>query len=89
MHLKLLSDRDTRAIDALIDSYGGAKVISEKITAMREYEARKKISAEKGFGDLLQKAEQQAATFPKVEDFIAKEGIKTSRAGICTTQVSG
>ncbi|MBU8934879.1 MAG: hypothetical protein KOO62_12905 [candidate division Zixibacteria bacterium] len=89
MHFKLLSDRDTRAIDALIDSYGGAKAIGEKITAARDYETRKKIAAEKGFGDMLQKAEQQAATFPKIEDFIAKEGIKFGKPGICTTQVSG
>ncbi|RKX27099.1 MAG: hypothetical protein DRP47_07105 [Candidatus Zixiibacteriota bacterium] len=89
MHFKLLRERDTKAIDALIDSYGGAKAINEKIALTREYETRKKIAAEKGFGEMLQQAEKRAATFPKVDDFIAAENIKSDKPGICTTQVSG
>jgi len=30
MHFKFLSNRDLKAMDALLDSYGGAKAISEK-----------------------------------------------------------
>ena len=42
MHFELLSDRDLRAMDALLDSYGGAKEISEKIESMRDYETWKR-----------------------------------------------
>jgi len=89
MHYKLLSDKDMKQIDALIESHGGAAAINRKIEEMRRYETRKKIAAEKGFGDMLDKAEAYAKEFPKVEDFIAQEGIKTDKKGICTTQVSG
>lgn len=89
MHFKLLSDKDMKAIDGLIESYGGAAAINQKIEKMRQYENRKKIAGEKGFGDMLDKAEKYAREFPKVEDFIAKEGIKTDKKGVCTTQVSG
>ena len=34
----------------LINDYGGAKVINDKINAMRDYETRKKIAGEKGYG---------------------------------------
>ncbi|MFH1373098.1 MAG: hypothetical protein ABII79_04820 [bacterium] len=89
MHFKLLSDRDTRAIDALINAYSGAKAIGEKITAMRDYQNRKKIAADKGYADMLDQAEKYAKDFPKVEAFVAAEGIKTTKKGVCTTQVSG
>lgn len=89
MHFKLLSDKDMKAIDGLIESYGGAAAINQKIEDMRQYETRKKIAGEKGFGDMLGKAEKYAQDFPKVEDFIAREGIKTDKKGVCTTQVSG
>jgi hypothetical protein len=89
MHYKLLSDKDMRAIDALIESHGGAAAINQKIEEMRQYDTRKKIAGEKGFGDMLNKAENHAKEFPKVEDFIAKEGIKSDKKGVCTTQVSG
>jgi len=89
MHIKLLSARDLKAMDALLDSYGGAEAISQKIDDMRNYRVRKKISEEKGFGDLLEKAELHAQRFAKVEDFIQKEGITFTKKGTCTTQVSG
>lgn len=89
MHFKLLSDRDTKAIDALIDAYGGPKTIGDKISAMRDYETRKQTAGDKGFGDMLEKAEEYARQFPKVEDFVEQEGIATDKKGICTTQVSG
>ncbi|MFH2049609.1 MAG: hypothetical protein ABIJ12_09195, partial [bacterium] len=89
MHFKLLSDKDLKAIDNLIEAYGGAKAINDKIIAMQNYETRKKIAGAKGFGGLLEKAEGYIKDFPKVEDFITKENIKVTKPGVCTTQVSG
>lgn len=89
MYYDLLTDRDKKAIDALIDAYGGAKAINDKIVAMQDYQARKKIATDKGFGDTLDKAEKYVASFPKVEDFIEKEKIEVTKPGLCTTQVSG
>ncbi|TET69273.1 MAG: hypothetical protein E3J44_08400 [Candidatus Aminicenantes bacterium] len=89
MHFKLLSDKDLKAIDALLDSYGGAKEISEKIESMRDYETRKRIAGEKEFGEMLEKAVGYTKNFAKVEDFVEKNGIAVTKPGICTTQVSG
>lgn len=89
MHFKLLTDSDLKAMDALRDSYGGAKEINRKIEAMRDYEQRKQIAAEKGFGERLEKAEEYVKDFAKVEDFIEKNNITVTKKGICTTQVSG
>lgn len=89
MHFKLLRDKDTKAMDALIDSYGGAKKISRTIEEKRDYTTRKKIAEEKGFGETLAKAEEYAKRFAKVEDFIAANNIKFTKDGVCTTQVSG
>jgi hypothetical protein len=89
MHFKLLSNKDLKAMDALLDSYGGAKEISEKIESMRDYETRKRIAGEKEFGEMLEKAEGYIKNFDKVEDFVAKNGITVTKQGICTTQVSG
>ncbi len=89
MHFKLLGNKDLKTMDALIDSYGGAKEISKKIESMGNYETRKRIVGEKGFGEMLEKAEEYAKNFAKVEDFVEKNGITVTRQGICTTQVSG
>ena len=89
MHFKLLSDKDLKAMDTLLDSYGGAKEISEKIDSMRDYETRKRIAGEKEFGEMLEKAEEYTKNFAKVEDFLEKNGIAVTKPGICTTQVSG
>ncbi len=89
MDFDLLTNNDQKAIDNLIDAYGGAKAINENIEKIRKYESRKKIAGDKGFGEMLEKAEKYVKDFPKVEDFIAKENIKTTKAGVCTTQVSG
>ena len=89
MHYKLLSDRDLKAMDALLASYGGPKAIAAKIEAMKDYGARKKVAAEKGFGGLLETAERDVRKFAKVEDFVKAENIAVSKKGVCTTQVSG
>ena len=89
MHFKFFSDKDIKAMDALRDSYGGAEEISKKIESMREYETRKRIAGEKGYGEMLEKAEVYVKNFAKVEDFVENNGISVSKQGICTTQVSG
>jgi len=89
MHFDLLSKKDETAIDALIKAYGGPQEICNQIATRRKYDVRKKIVAEKGFGEMLDKAEKHAGTFAKVEDFISSEGIKFTKKGVCTTQVSG
>jgi len=89
MFFNLLSSNDMKAIDALIDSYDGPKSINDRINEKRVYETRKTIAGGKGFGDMLEKAESLVKDFPNVEDFIAKENLKVTKKGICTTQVSG
>jgi hypothetical protein len=89
MHYKLLSNKDLKAMDALMESYGGAKEIAQKIESIKNYNARKMIAEGKGFGDLLGKAEKYIQKFSKVEDFIEANQLTFSREGICTTQVSG
>jgi hypothetical protein len=89
MHFDLLSERDRKAIDALIDSYGGSKEISQQIESMREYENRKEKAGETDFGDVLEKAERYARSFAKVEDFIENNAISVTKQGVCTTQGSG
>lgn len=76
-------------MDALLDSYGGAKAISEKIESMKDYNTRKKVAEEKGFGDLLQKSEKYVQKFAKVEDYVEANQLTFHKKGICTTQVSG
>ncbi len=89
LHFPFLSKKDMEQIDALKESYGGASAIEESIRKMREYPARKKVAEEKGFGEMLEKAEEYAKVFPKVDDFIEKENISFTKPGIATTQVSG
>jgi len=89
MHFPFLSPKDLKAIEALRESYGGGAEISRNIKALGLYEGRKKTAGNKGWGEMLEQAESAAKRLPKVEDFIAKEGIRPTREGICTTQVSG
>jgi hypothetical protein len=89
MHFKFLSNRDIKAMDALLESYGGAKEISGKIESMRDYNTRKMIAEGKGFGDLLEKSEKYVQKFAKVEDHIEANQLTFTKKGICVTQVSG
>ncbi len=89
MHFNLLSDRDLKAIDALLDSYGGPKEISQKIESMRDYPTRKKIAGDKGYGATLEQAEEYVKSFAKVEDFIERNNLQLDKKGTCTAQVSG
>ncbi|MCK4765152.1 MAG: hypothetical protein KAW12_23335 [Candidatus Aminicenantes bacterium] len=89
LHYDFLSKKDMKQIDALKEAYGGAAEISKTIEKMRSYEERKKAAAEKGFGEIVSKAEEYVKSFPKVEDFLEKKDIKFDKPGIATTQVSG
>ncbi|MGB7295926.1 MAG: hypothetical protein WBC70_10090 [Candidatus Aminicenantales bacterium] len=89
MHFNLLSPKDLKAMEALRNSYGGGREISRQIESLRNYQARKKIAGEKGWGEMLEKAEGYVKSFAKVEDFIEKNGIRWTKKGICTAQVSG
>ncbi len=89
LHFKLFSQKEMKQMDALKESYGGAAEIMKSITKIRNYEERKKVAAQKGFGDLLEKAEQYAKSFAKMEDFREKEKTEVTKKGVATTQVSG
>ncbi len=90
MHYKLLSDADMKAMDALKEFHGGAKEISETIRKMRDFETRKKILVEKGYGKMIEEAKQLVKKFPKVTDYERKNNISyNDNFGIATAQVSG
>ena len=89
LHFAFFNDKELKQMDALKESYGGASGIMKSIEKMRSYETRKKTAEEKGFGEMLEKAEKYAKSFAKVEDFIEKENIRFTREGVATTQVSG
>ena len=90
MKFKLLSDGDMKAIDALKEHHGGAKKIDKTIQEMRDFEARKKILAEKGYGEMIVEAQELVKKFPKVGDFEKDNNITyNSNLGVATCQVSG
>ena len=89
LHYSFLSEKDSQQMDALKESYGGASEIIKTIKNLREYPKRKQITEEKGFGEMLEQAENYAKSFPKVEDFIEREGLQLTKPGKATTQVSG
>ena len=89
LHYDLFSQKELKQMDALKESYGGASEIMKSIDKMRSYDQRKKVAGEKGFGEILEKAENYAKSFAKVEDFIEKENISFTKGGVATTQVSG
>ncbi len=89
LHYALLSKKDMKQMDALKESYGGAVEISKAIEKMRGYEVRKKAAGEKGFGDMLARAEEYAGSLARLDDFIQQKNIKFTNPGTTTTQVSG
>ncbi len=90
MKYKLLSDSDIKAIDALKEFYGGADEINQTIKKMRDFETRKKILVEKGFGEMIADAEELIKKFPKIDDFTNEINPQyNSNYGIATSQVSG
>ncbi len=90
MKYPLLRDEDKKAINALKESYGGAKKISQMVRKMRNYEKRKEILGEKGFGEMTEKAEEMVSQFPRLKSFEEGEDISyNDKLGIVITQVSG
>jgi len=90
MEFELLSNADMKVMDALKEYHGGAKSIIEIIKKMRDFETRKEILAEKGFGKMIEEAEQLVKEFAKVSDFENENNISyNSNFGIATAQVSG
>jgi len=90
MYFKLLSDADMKAMDALKEFHGGAKEINATIEKMRDFNVRKKILAEKGYGKMIEEAEELVKKFPKITDFIKGNNISfNDKFGVATAQVSG
>ncbi len=90
MHFKLLSNEDMKAIDTLKEFHGGANHIVKTIKGMRDFENRKKILANKGFGKMIEEAEELVKKFPKITDFEKENNISYhDKMGIATSQVSG
>jgi len=90
MHFKLLSMDDQKAIDALKAFHGGASEIMKTMNQMRNYETRKKILAEKGFGKMIEQAEQLVKKFGKLPEFEKAANISyNDNLGVATSQVSG
>jgi hypothetical protein len=90
MKFKLLSEEDIKAMDALLEYHGGARLINQTIEQMRDFDTRKKVLAEKGYGDMIADAEELAKKIPKVGDFEKENQISyNDKFGVATSQVSG
>ena len=90
MFFKLLSDADIKAIDKLKEFHGGANHIVNTIKEMRDFEARKKILAEKGYGKMIEEAEELVKKFSKAGDYEKENNISyNDNFGVATAQVSG
>jgi len=90
MKYNLLSNADLKSIDALLEFHGGSNHINTTIAKMRDYETRKKLLANKGYGEMIEDAEKLVKLFPKLGDFEKKLNVTYSpEKGIATSQVSG
>jgi hypothetical protein len=90
MKYNLLSDSDLKSIDALKEHHGGAATIIETIDARRDFDTRRKVLAERGYGEMIADAERLVKSFPKVGAFEAKIGAAYDDSkGVGTSQVSG
>ena len=90
MYYKLLSDSDMKAIDALKAYHGGAKEINDTLLKMRDCETRKKICGDRGFGNLIEDAENWVNQFTKIGDFEKTNNITyNDQFGVARSQVSG
>lgn len=90
MKYDLLSKKDLKAIDALLEFHGGAKHINDTIKKMQDYETRKKILANKGYGEMLGDAEKLVKQFPKFPELEKKLNASYNpNYGLAKSQVSG
>ena len=90
MKFDLLSGGDLQAIDALKEHYGGADTIGAAIHERRDLSTRKRILAEKGFGEMIADAERLVQEFAKIGDFEREiNPAYRDDFGVATAQVSG
>ena len=90
MKFKLLSDADMKAIDAVKKFHYGANHIVNTIKEMRNFEKRKKILTEKGYGNMIEEAEELVKKFAKAGDYEKENNISyNNNFGVATAQVSG
>ena len=90
MKYALLSRADLDAVDALKDPYGSAKTISDTLCERRQFETRKRILEEKGYGRMIADAERLVTRFPLIEDFEQRiSPTYSDDFGLATAQVSG
>jgi len=90
MKYALLSPTDLEAIDALKASYGGATTIGDTIRERRELGTRKRVLAEKGYGEMIADAESLVQEFAKIGDFEREiNPAYRDDFGVATAQVSG
>jgi len=90
MKYKLLSNPDLKAIDSLMEFHGGAEHINSTIAKMRDYETRKKILADKGYGPMIDDAESLVKKFPKFPELEKRLKVTYDpNKGVGRSQVSG
>ncbi|MBN2460773.1 MAG: hypothetical protein JXB60_04120 [Candidatus Cloacimonetes bacterium] len=90
MHYRLLSESDMKAIDALKKYHGGPAAIVKSINNLRQYDTRKKILRDKGYGEMILEAEELVKKFPRVSRYEQENRISyNSNYGTATAQVSG
>ena len=90
MKYKLLSNYDLKAIDSLIEFHGGREHINRTIAKMRDFETRKKILSDKGYGPMIADAESLVKKFPKFPDLERKLKVTYDLdKGVGRSQVSG
>jgi hypothetical protein len=90
MRYELLSASDLQAIDAIKERYGGARAISEALVERRRIEVRRRVLEAKGWGPMIDSAQELLQRFPKVADFEAQLGPSyRDDCGTATVQVSG
>jgi hypothetical protein len=90
MKFDLLCDDDLRTMDALKKYHGGAEKIDRTVKEMRDFDTRKKILSEKGYGEMIADAQELVKKFHKVGDFEKDNQISyNDKFGVATSQVSG
>jgi hypothetical protein len=88
MKIPYLTKQETKAIDKLKASYGGAKKITAAMEEKRDYKFRKAMAEKQGFVNYLNDAERFAREMPKASDYIKNNKIKTAKKAVATSQVS-
>ena len=53
LYFDFFSQKELKQMDAIKESYGGASEIINTIDKMKDYQERKKVATETGFGEML------------------------------------